>query len=398
MKTGTVFAASPAGARRFLLEILHPDGRPASGGGRTAAASVDWENLLRLARMNKVEGLVAGRLKDLEPAGPLPEETRRVLDGIHAAGLEGATKYERTASEVRALFEKARVPHLIVKGAVFASSVYGDPVRRPSYDVDFVVPRRFVERADRVLVGAGYEMLKPRVRHLLFAPLGVRRSLRRGGKLPPDRAREVYLDHHYHFPFVLPAGDDRLPIDLHWQLTHDRVWNAGEDEIWAETEERGDGLRTLGREATLVYLAVHALEQGAEGVKLRDFVDLAWAMKAYRKGAAPAEALDLAGRWGVSGHLSAAAEAVAFLFPGAAEGFREGGTGPRWPARCFRSAGFPGLLWEKGEPDTKLGRLSRRLARQAFWDLALRRPPRAASRTLLAYLLGANPPPRERQA
>lgn len=113
----------------LLCDALHPETRVFS-----KWSSVDWEDLswnlvLEVARRNKVDGLLVGRMDDAGFSHHVPEEVGPAFDEIRAAGARSHERYSRTVQDLRGTFERDAIPFLVVKGDPFAEAAYGCPPR-----------------------------------------------------------------------------------------------------------------------------------------------------------------------------------------------------------------------------------------------------------------------------
>ncbi|MDO9411060.1 MAG: nucleotidyltransferase family protein [Pseudolabrys sp.] len=129
--------------------------------GVMAAAGriTDWQRVLRVAIRHRVEGLVHAAL--VAAGTPLPPDVSRALlaraQRIAARNMANAVESVR----LQALFDKARIPLLVIKGAGLAQLGYGTLVPKQSKDIDLLSAPEHADAAVRLLEGEGYELRQP---------------------------------------------------------------------------------------------------------------------------------------------------------------------------------------------------------------------------------------------
>src|SRR5215471_19565994 len=156
--------------RQLLLAAISPDITALASIGVAARGQLDWDWLLERARAHKVAALLATRIVEQEWAASLPEGIRDVLDEIRSQAQRRAVQARRTLREVAGALTARAIPFVVLKGSVLAEQAYGDPARRPFYDVDVLVPIDRLDDADTALMALGYRFGLPAVRALGFVP------------------------------------------------------------------------------------------------------------------------------------------------------------------------------------------------------------------------------------
>jgi hypothetical protein len=165
----------------------------------------------------------------------------------------------RDLAELHAAFAAAGVPFLLVKGLVFGARYHGGVHRRFQHDLDLLVRAEHAGPAQRVLEGAGYEMI--------------------GREPGPGRIRRSAVRGH-------------SKIDLHWSLRRRARRRVDEDALWAAARSLSlDGLehRTLGDEDALTFALIALagdLRRGAAYV--RHFLDIYLMLRALQPAGSPA--------------------------------------------------------------------------------------------------------------
>ncbi|MCM2257844.1 MAG: nucleotidyltransferase family protein [Vicinamibacteria bacterium] len=188
---------------------------------RLLDASLDWDEICRLARYHRL-----GRLLDrhLEAhAGRVPSAVRLALRYGAAAVSRGAEQAGRDLARLAAAFAQRAVPVIAYKGLVL-SELYGDTASRDFVDLD-------------LLVAAG-----DRVRaHDLLETLGYRRT--RG--------------YPWEATYRLPGSE--IPLDLHWGLAPARFGACpGLDQLWPRRRKGVAGAFVPCPEDLLLVLCIQA--------------------------------------------------------------------------------------------------------------------------------------------
>jgi hypothetical protein len=126
---------------------------------RQAAVLQDWNAIPRLAEQHGLAPLLYTHLK---AAGIHPPSN--VWRNIHALYLRhclASQARERTLVEITVAFANAGIQMLVLKGAALAYVLYDDPALRPMRDVDLLVSRADVVRAQQVLGKLGFSAPVP---------------------------------------------------------------------------------------------------------------------------------------------------------------------------------------------------------------------------------------------
>lgn len=179
---------------------------------------------------------------------------------LEAARFHTLLANERRYAAVRPFLravESARVPVLLLKGAVFAETLYADPGLRPFADVDILVRPDDLPAAQQALIACGYR---------------------------PERAdwvREEW-EQDCQSAFVLPDALDTgvpLVVELHWNLiNNDRLLGMARriegERLWARSVEArvaGQSVRALCPEHALLHLCLHLAGHGLDApLSVRD--------------------------------------------------------------------------------------------------------------------------------
>jgi hypothetical protein len=221
-----------------LLELLCWRYQPQGAPPPALAEPVDWERLTHLAEVHRVSGLLHERI-DAGFRDQVPEAVREAVHHQVRGHAYQSLKLARELLRVSALLEKQGVPVLPVKGPVVAHFLYGDLGLRSFRDLDLLVRRQHLDRANALLIADGYvcdEAGWSRARQQVFAVAG---------------------GHHYGYWHPLR----QLRVELHWRLSPGKLsWPIETEEFWGRTEERkihGQPVRCSPPEDVLLILCIH---------------------------------------------------------------------------------------------------------------------------------------------
>jgi Uncharacterised nucleotidyltransferase len=219
----------------------------AQGGG------LDWALVLELARLNKVEPRLTHVLEGRGLMAQVPAPVAEALRGA-AAVVERANRQRVVrACELFAELRAAEIEVCVLKGVLFAETIYRDPLYKRMNDVDLLVRRDDLARLPGVYRRLGYFPIAERV--------GDRPELNQkvSHHLPPYVHRE--LDCVLGTQWGLKSPLAGLKID------YDAIWSRSEPYSY-----RGLPVRKLSSRDNLFHVCVHL---GLFKSGLRDLMDIA---------------------------------------------------------------------------------------------------------------------------
>ncbi len=237
---------APSAAHVLLLRATVLDG----DAGRSAYRQWIARHDLTLLDEHSYE-LLPALFRNLERLGVEDEHTGR-LRGIWRHAWVGNNKLFFAASDALAALAQAGIPTMLLKGsALVADGSAADTGARPMADVDVLVPYDAGPAAHRVLVAAGWQMLKPRAFGVAYA-----------------------VGHSE--PFADAQGRE---FDLHWEALFDPGPDAG---LWQRARPA-----TLRHQPTsipspadqLIITCLHAV--GWHGKPIRWLADAAVLLSRY---------------------------------------------------------------------------------------------------------------------
>lgn len=220
---------------------------------------LDWEYLLAMAGRHRVVPLLYWHLDAISPEAVPKTILDRLRNYFHGNNLRNLFLTGELLELLRA-FEARGLPIIAYKGPVLAASVYGNLALREFGDLDILVRRRDVPRAEEILASAGYRPLY-RLTHAQEA---------------------AFLRYHCEHPFT--RDDGRSVVDLHWEVVERHFsFPLDTERLWKRLERvpLGSGIvPTFSPEDLLLILCVHGSKDLWEQLKL--ICDVAELTRAYR--------------------------------------------------------------------------------------------------------------------
>ncbi len=211
------------------------------------ARRVDWGRVLRIARRQRVEGLVNGALR--RSGIELPPEIAHAFESAAAEIARQNLFFAAESRRLHRLLNQAHVSHLFVKGATLDMLAYGSLALKRGRDIDILVEPRAAVRASDLLSDSGYRRVIP------------------GPEIGPDKFEEwVALCKESNWRHATSG----LVVELHTELVDNPDLLAGVDVGSARqivTVAPGIDLPTLGTEELYAYLCVHGATHGWSRLK-----------------------------------------------------------------------------------------------------------------------------------
>lgn len=207
-------------------------------GNPPLVAGADWGKIRRLARSNRMTGLVFDGLDRSGLLSSLPEEVREGFEAEYFHQVTGIRSALALAADLADRFAAAAVPLVILRGLALGLTVYPRPFLRPFSDLDLLVLKSDLDRAKAIFEEAG----------LLKAP----------GTFP-DR---YFQRHHLHLAYFHPPTG--FPVELHWAFDHPYTLSRiAYPELFDRRREEtfeGATIPVLGEEDRLITLALHLVK------------------------------------------------------------------------------------------------------------------------------------------
>ncbi len=223
---------------RLLVDLLRA---PEHASGLKAE---QWDGVIAAARAERLLATLACRLDGIEaPAG-----VARILADAQLDAERDRRIAQWEADRAQAALAPLGISVILLKGAAYVAANLGAGEGRMIGDLDILVPRERLEEAEKVLLAAGWEWVKPDP----YDDLYYRRWMH---ELPPmiHRERDRMIDvHHTILPLTARVRPDaaamiadsvELPGGLHVLCPEDRICHAVAH-MFADGD-LGGGLRNL---------------------------------------------------------------------------------------------------------------------------------------------------------
>lgn len=144
--------------RQIILLSAGTGGRRQAIGGRAPrlATAVDWSRLTETLLSRRLLTVLGPRILDLVE-GQANDEFVDTLNSALAAGRRQGALLELISMRLMAALADAGVRSSPLKGPRLGETIYGDPGRRPSSDIDLLVSPQQLHAAVEVVRSLGYE-------------------------------------------------------------------------------------------------------------------------------------------------------------------------------------------------------------------------------------------------
>ncbi|MEW6333427.1 MAG: nucleotidyltransferase family protein [Thermodesulfobacteriota bacterium] len=249
----------PGKARTFLFDR--------KSGARSPANDPDWTRLVATARREGVSGVLFHNITKHRIADLIPPECYRDLSNDYRASLKRNMRVMGRLREVLATFQAGGIPCIVLKGIALAELVYPSLAMRGMTDVDILVKKRDLFKADACLASLGYAPRDSTAEAAIHNPAGYLASL----EYRKDAGSPLHLHVHWHTVNTsVPATMFIEGVDIH------RLWENA-----AATDIAGSRAWMLRPEHLIIYLCEHALRVGHSFDRLILVCDIFFAVKAF---------------------------------------------------------------------------------------------------------------------
>lgn len=255
------------------------------------AGNEEWEGFVEAALRHEAGPFVYFRLKKTGLDKLVPS---RIMTRLHTACLQSAARnfliFEELKNILRAFAER-EIPVILLKGAYLAAKVYEDIALRPMCDLDILVQKQDLGRAETALRAIGYSSPRP------YIP-------------------EVDSVCHQH---ILPFTKEKAPpVEVHWNIFDpEDSFNLDTRGLWERARPcsvAGCDALSLGPEDLFLHLAIHCTYHHCFQAGLLKLYDIT--LLAERHGVGPdwRALLERAGEWGFDRCLLLTLKMISFLF------------------------------------------------------------------------------------
>jgi hypothetical protein len=218
----------------------------------------DWNSVADIAVYYGLAPLLFKRLKKSDVRARIPADAWERLRLAYFANAGRNVRLYRELRPVLQCLRSSGIPVIVLKGAFLAEAVCGDIALRHMRDVDLMVPRAELPRAQAVLLDMG----------------GVPAYLediewccRRNAHLPAVVIRDLVIE--IHWTIVTPTGPVRIDAA--------GLWDRAQPATIAGVE-----VLALSPEDLLLHLCLHTSHRDGFKVGLRPFSDIAETIRRFR--------------------------------------------------------------------------------------------------------------------
>ncbi len=238
-------------------------------------SSAEWEDLLRKADRHGVTPMLYHRLKSIQEGALLPVDVVRKLRKSYLRSAGRNIKLYGELGKVLGKMQQENIPVIALKGAHLAEAVYGNIALRPMGDVDLLVRKEDLERAEDIFLGSGY--------------------------LPSECNRQVAMDNCH---FAYKSTDNGLSVEVHWALLPSIYrFEIDMGGVWDRSEPcilEGVKVSVLCQEDLLLYLCLHTSKHLFDGVGLKPIYDIYIVMRNYGENMDWKQVMFRCEQWGIA--------------------------------------------------------------------------------------------------
>jgi hypothetical protein len=243
---------------KLLLSFRKTDTKPPEN-------DLDWTCLVEKSRQEGVSAVLFHNITKYHLEDLVPGDSYRSLSNDYYTNLKRNLSIIGTLRKVLAAFQKAGTPCIILKGISLAEHLYPNMAMRGMSDVDVLVRKEDLFKADDCLSRLGYASRDSSAAKAVNNPAGYLASLeyRKNDASP--------LDLHLHWHTVNTSVPATMFVD---DIDLDRLWESAEPICVAD----GQALM-LRPEHLIIYLCEHALRVGHSFDRLILICDIFFALK-----------------------------------------------------------------------------------------------------------------------
>ncbi|MFJ7509868.1 nucleotidyltransferase family protein [Peribacillus simplex] len=222
----------------ILLEIMSENNDSLSSLNNVFFSNIDWELFLQLAEHHRVIPLIYSKLKKINHKG-IPSYVTQTLHKEYKKNTFHMLNFSGEMELVSKLFTENQIRLLFLKGPVIAFDLYGDISLRTSKDLDILIQKKDLTKAEMLLLNFGY----------------VREEV-------SDNFDEwKWMNHHV--TFFHPQK--KVEIEIHWRLHPPPTKVPSFNELW--NRKRISPLTSypvyfFGKEDLFLYLIAHGAKHG----------------------------------------------------------------------------------------------------------------------------------------
>lgn len=195
-----------------------------------------WEHLIHSAEQHGIASLLYKHIRDID--FQIPEASRRLLQSLYLRNRMSSRIRNKAVVEIINAYQFEGIDVLLVKGIALCNFVYSETGLRPMRDIDLLVKKSDLKKAEKVLLDLGY-----------------------------IAAQHHAIPHDYYHLVPLEKKIDGLPVGI--ELHHNLLPFHPQYPLWPleksygharEIEIDGTCAKTLSLEDTLYYVYLHGFQ------------------------------------------------------------------------------------------------------------------------------------------
>lgn len=191
-----------------------------------------WDSLYKISMDLSMTGELYYRLKTYGLLDLLPTEVVKKLKNTYMVITAKNMIMQYELKKTLNLLKEENIPVIVLKGAFTAENIYESLGQRPMNDIDILIERENLKRADRLLCKEGYKT---------------------------EQNKTWIEKYHYHYGYI--SKERKFPLELHWLLLKKDAGFLQEMElIWKRSipfETEDFKARSLSPEDQIIYLSLH---------------------------------------------------------------------------------------------------------------------------------------------
>ena len=177
---------------------------------------LDWDFILSMVHLHGIAGIIHVTLSKCSNRGYVPDYLLKKLETTNRGNALRNLLYSNEFKKIVTNFNRANIRTIPLKGIEFVHSIYAHNIAlRDLTDIDILVEKVNVPRAEKILVDMGYKTKKTGYRYSLL---------------------------HFHSIFWRSRGKFPIIIELHWDVDFpDSPFNIDIAECWKRSQEISNG-------------------------------------------------------------------------------------------------------------------------------------------------------------
>ena len=205
---------------------------------------IDWDLFMKLVIRHRVYPVV---YKNLVKIQNVNQDVLFQLEKRYRQNVKNSLKLTAELVRIMSNLEERGIRAISLKGPALGLSLYGEISSRVSRDLDILVDRVDVEKAEAMLLSQGYHINNPDI------------------ELTPKQKKTMYYRGH-HFSYI---SDDNICIELHWQYYYES-YHFQFQQVWENRSEiivSGNSIHILNPEENFLYMVFHGSKHAWKRLK-----------------------------------------------------------------------------------------------------------------------------------